>query len=176
MNGFKFCGEHSSDYGLVCKSINRTLKSPARYDPITIPNRHGQIDIKEKVIYDNRVIKMQITLMENNLSKLRLKAREVAFWLSQRGRLEFDDEPGVFYEAACYEQIDIDMLVNIGSSDVSFICSPFAFKEAVSFDIKNGENPIVYSGTAETPVKIILENISSVPITNIRITQIKKKR
>lgn len=174
MYGFKFKGEHSSKYSVYFKSTNRTILPPVRKSSYIIPQRNG--DLTNIIsVYDTRTISIQVFVSQTNLLKLREKLRDIAFWLQGHGELVFDDEPDKIYDARIEESLDLSQVAYSGEFIVNFICQPFAYKRAENKSVYLGSNKINYSGTAETPCIIILENNTNEVIKNITITVLKRK-
>lgn len=129
MIGFSFKGIHSSSVGIGCSSVNRTIRPAVRTDEIVISGAHGSFGSTDDVIYENRQIAMKIYLVSDDWIGLRIKARDVAEWLSGSGKLIFDDEPDKFYMARINNAIDIEQipLMSIGQTEIQFECLPFAY-------------------------------------------------
>lgn len=174
MYGFKFKGEHSSKYSVYFKSTNRTILPPVRKSSYIIPQRNGDLT-NIGIVFDTRTISIQVFISQTSLPKLREKLRDIAFWLQGYGELVFDDEPDKIYDARIEESLDLSQVAYSGEFIVNFICQPFAYKRAENKSIYLGSNKINYSGTAETPCIIILENNTNEVIKNITVTVLKRK-
>ena len=71
------------------------------------------------------------------------------------------------------------MLTKIGRGQLEFtlefVCEPFAVGKTITQPLTNGNNPIEYKGTAETPCLIVLKNTGTETITNVQLTAIFKR-
>ena len=59
--------------------------------------------------------------------------------------------------------------------ELTFTCEPFAYGKTITQPLTNGNNPIEYKGTAETPCLIVLKNTGTETITNVQLTAIFKR-
>lgn len=167
MLGFSFAGEHSSNYGLVMKSRKRPILPKRRIVREELPNRHGSIDF-EVDTFEDRIIEVDCSFVENSIQNIRQKARQLAGWLNKTGDLIFDDEPNIKYIGKISNQIDLTTTARVGRFTLIFLCEPFAYgvsQNAIQFTTStfNIEN----KGTWESfPTLIITANSSQVSLTN----------
>ena len=130
-----------------------------------IPRRHGSFDHGAEN-WEDRIIEIECDL----LRKLtRDQTREIAYLLSEKGRLILWDEPDKYYIGEIYDSPEIlDFQKQIFRNfTLVFECEPFAYREAKSIEIKNGSNAINYDGTVAAPAKITLTNTGNTTIDNI---------
>ena len=169
-----FKGTHSSTYGLFMKSIDRNTLPPLRKREIEIPGRHGTYDFGSNV-YDTRIITIQFEVVQNALQNLRSSIRQIAAWLSGRGKLVFDDEPDKYYDAKIYQNIPLEQIAYSGIFSVIFECQPFALSEDIektaTITVNSQSIIIQNNGTVETPCIIELKNTGSTTITQLTITK-----
>jgi len=176
MIGFFFIDKHSSDFNtVVMERAKRNLTPPKRRNDYQVSGRHGTVDFGDET-YGTRQIPVNIYLISRNEKELRKLARDVAFWLSGKGRLLFDDEPQQAYDAVVYEEIDAEQLFRVKRVTVTFECQPFAktvdFMQSTSHGIRHGHTASINSqGTQATPPRIIINNTSNSTITSITITR-----
>lgn len=176
MIGFTFRNQHSGSFSVGARSIDRSLIPELRKNEFTIPGKHGAVDYGLNT-YAKRPIGIQLGLMRNaDHNALRLKARDIAKWLSGKGLLIFDDEPDKAYDAAVYSYVGIDQirLLPAGTLSIDFECQPFAESlnyRQVNTEItdSNTEVPVDVYGTAEAPCIITIKNIGVTPISGITI-------
>lgn len=176
MIGFTFRNQTSVSFGIGARSIDRSLIPELRKNEFTVPGRHGAVDYGLNT-YEKRPVSLQLGLLKNtNHNALRLKAREIAKWLSGKGVLIFDDEPDKAYEAAVYDYIGLAQinLLPAGTLTVTFECQPFAESldyRQVNREItaNNAEVPAEVYGSAEAPCIITIKNVGSADIRNIII-------
>ena len=139
---------------------------------VTIPLRHGSYDYGAQY-YNERGI--QITCVTNR-TVTRDEVREIAYILSKKSEIRFWNEPEKYYIGRVYEPPTLEQLRNVGNRfTMNFICEPFAYRNTFTeFFIDQRYIPN-YQGTASTPTYIVIENIGSGNISNIRITQTNRK-
>lgn len=172
--GFTFNNKHSSELNIISKSDDRSLLPARRRNEFIIPGRDGTLDFGSNR-FENRIITLNITLINHNLEDLRNSARAAALWLSGKGLLIFDDEKDKAYNAKIYSALSIAQLIKCGESQISFECSPFAespLYNQVNADIQDSgfEIPINVEGTQETPCFMYIKNTGSDEVRNILIT------
>lgn len=170
MIGFTFKGVHSSEFSIGAKSVDRTLIPELRRSDFEIPGRDGTVDYDDNT-YGTRSIEVEIGFVKNtSFAELRKSARDVAFWLSGKGDLIFDDEPDKMYKAAIYAPAGIEQmaLMPAALTNITFDCQPFAediVNRQVTGQVRFGEAFVVESeGTQRTPCKIYLKNNGDTPL------------
>ncbi|QAT43437.1 distal tail protein Dit [Aminipila luticellarii] len=176
MIGLSFRNIHSSFFGIGVRSDDRSVIPELRKNEFTIPGKHGATDYGMNT-YEKRTISVILGLMENaNHEELRLKARDIAKWLSGQGMLIFDDEPDKAYEAGVYGYIGIEQieLVPAGILTVNFECQPFA--ESLEYRQVNtqltaspAEVNTQVNGSIETCCIITIKNMGDTDIKDINI-------
>ena len=178
MIGMRFRNTHSSAFRVGVKSVDRTITPELRKNEFVIPGRHGTIDYGLNT-YDKRKIPVKITTFENTTwEELRASARDLAYWLSGKGPLIFDDEPDKLYNASVYESISIEQIFEclpVGELNVVFECQPFA--ESLEYrgvnishvTTKPKEIPITVNGTAEAGCIITIKNVGNTSVTGISV-------
>lgn len=182
---FKFRGKSSKDFGIYVKEDDRVLKPELSRREIIIPGKDGSYDFGDNT-YRNRLIRLELGLLgDYTPAELRQKIRDVSFWLDGKGKLVFDDEPDLYYEAKVCEVVPFQLYgsnsfrdgsFNSGVSSVVFDCYPFAFKPLRSIKLKKGINIINYGGTARGPCRIKIKNTGNQTISLIKITHHKYKK
>lgn len=177
MIGFTFRNIHSSTFNIGVKSDDRSLVPELRKNEFVIPGRHGTIDYGMNT-YENRPITLQIGTFKNvTWEDLRLKARDIAKWLSGKGMLIFDDEPDKAYQASLYNYVGIEQvqLLPMGILSVVFECQPFAESleyrqvNVPSITTKPYNVPLNVNGTSETCCIITIKNTGTTNISNITL-------
>lgn len=172
MYGFKFGTKHSSEFGIIMKSVNRSVLPAKRSRNIEIPGRHGKYDFGGNT-YDVRSIEIEIAVLEPTPNELRKKIRKIAQWLSQKGRLVFDDEPDKYYIAQLYGSLKLEQFATSGKIPLVFECEPFALADTVEqlFSITDNKSKqtFIYNGTQETCCRVILTNKGNNSITGLNL-------
>jgi len=176
MVGFFFAGKHSLDFkNVVMAYAQRGLRPSIRRNDYEISGRDGTVDFGEET-FDTHPIPINIYLLGTDENNLRELAREVAFWLSGKGSLRFDDEPHREHDAAVYNSIDAEQFFNAKRATVTFECQPFAksinFLQSVNPGIPPGFVANISSeGTQRTPARITLRNTGNTTITNLTVSR-----
>lgn len=177
MIGFTFRNRHTSEFNLCVKTEDRSLVPERRKNTFVIPGQHGEIDY-EMNTYEKRPISVILgTFLNEDWVDLRLRAREIAQWLSGDGLLVFDDEPDKAYTASVYNYIGLNQfhLMPQGEFTVEFNCQPFAQSVYYRQKINNNvtANPhtetAVINGTVPTPCIISIKNIGTTNVSDITI-------
>jgi len=173
MIGFFFNNKHSNDFGIAMEQASRGLLPSLRRNDYEISGRHGTVDYGNET-YNTRQITIDICFISEDVPQLQLKAREIAYWLSGKGTLYFDDEPDKAYDARVYEAVDTEQLIRCKRASVTFECQPFAmsinyFQNNYSNVSNYKEMEVMSKGTQPTPCIIIIKNTGAINISNIEI-------
>jgi len=115
------------DFQIIAKSVDRPILPTLRKRELTIPGRHGVYDFGDNT-YDNRIIPVSIKYVGTTFNDLRLRARDIAAWLSQTSYKEliFSDEPDKYYLAKIYDPVGLETFFRLGKAIVKFECQPHA--------------------------------------------------
>ena len=185
MYGLTFNGRHSSEFGLVMFSRNRPILPEPKIVAEDLPGMDGEYDFSAvnpdgEIKYKPRMLDIDFTIKERNPYWLRLKANQIAAWLScGEQKLVFDDEPNKYYLATVANKLDLgNQILSIKTFTVHFRCRPmkygialegydlwdsFSFEEDVmqTVEFDGGEVTIINVGrkvmptiTADEPVTI----------------------
>lgn len=162
MIGFTFCGKHSyDDYGLYVRSKSRPVLPSRRKRQLEIPGRSGVYDFSGDD-YDQRIVELECFLDANAIPGMRLRVREIAAWLSERGKLTFDDEPTLSYRAALYTAVSLEQVLSTGLFTLVFECAPFAEGRTITTtaDITHSGQVVAipYAGTRRASCRMVLKN------------------
>ncbi len=175
MVGFFFNNMHSKEFDIAMEDAARGLLPSLRRNDYEITGRHGTVDYGNET-YNTRQITVDIGFISDNVSNLQLKAREIAYWLSGKGILYFDDEPDKAYNARIYEAVNTEQLIRAKRASVTFECQPFAtsinYFQSINTGVSSGkEIQVVSKGSQPTPCIIIIKNTCGINISNITITR-----
>lgn len=143
---------------------------------VNIPQRHGEYDFGAKY-YEDRTLTLDcITATRMDGYTFRTFAREVTYELSKKSEIRLWNEPDKYYVGRIYDEIELNQLRDTGNTfTLTFLCEPFAYGETIMNYFANGRYVPNYHGTAPTSTYIVIENIGSGNISNIRITQTDRK-
>ncbi len=140
IKGFVYNGKHSyKDMGIVMKSKNRPILPEPRIIVEEIPNMDGEYDFSDSnpdghTKYKPRVIEVECSFLQRDITHLRIKAHEIAPWLAcGEQQLIFDDETSVYYLARVANKLDLATeIARIGRFTLQFKCRPFSFSRVRS--------------------------------------------
>jgi predicted phage tail component-like protein len=154
-------GISSIDLGLRIVDWERPLLPEIRDHIEYIPGREGVVHFPQP--FGTRTITVCFRFFASNTDRMG-KITNISQWLysTEFSRLEFDDEPDVYYLAKPLEPPKVDPGSIINEFEVVFVCQPFKFgeeQEEVFSDIGAGE-PVTFTnnGTVESypEIEIIL--------------------
>lgn len=124
---FSLGGIESGTFGLICRTINRQLLPVIRTKTRTINGKHGIYDFGGGDS-DPKTHTKRIVYVGNDITELRLRAREISAWLysAEFKKLVFGDEPDKYELARITGGVNLESLLSIGECDVTFVCQPTA--------------------------------------------------
>ena len=130
MNGIRYRGVHSREFGLVTQTRTRPAAPNARLIQETVPYRDGSLDYSEqggRLYYDEKLVEIEFTAIRRNLTETNSLISQVVKWLCGGwGDLIFDDMPLVVWRAKPVDVSSISiMLYRAGRFTVQFRCRPF---------------------------------------------------
>lgn len=190
LGGFTFKGIHSSVYGVRETPTSTALSPLKRRNLIEIPGRSNSV-IQEDGGYEPNSISLLCTYVPDDPYSVsrntHKQARKIAGWLDGVGELTLDYEPGLHYNAYLSSSPPTTIMLEYAAFTLDFtITHPFAYETAIQKVKRCGyyishvsgqewlnlDNKIdvVTAGTMKTPVKIIIRNVSSKPITSLKVT------
>lgn len=175
MSGFTFKGVHSGIFGIHTQDQGRTILPPRREGRIAIPGRSGYYDGITGSVYNERAESILCTFKCPPGKTIPGLCREIAYWLSGKGRLCYDKEPDKYYTAHITGEPPMEQHLKYGQFTLIWSCNPpFAFGRTVTQPIVSGENKIDYRGTVNAPCVIVLRNLSSTDAQTVTLTAIKR--
>lgn len=197
MFGFTYRGLHSiRDIGVVFKTVSRPIVAPPRITGEDVPYRDGSVDFSSengRIYYDDKVLELQISIVDKNLPALHKKITKVVSWLvGGYADLIFDDMPFTVWRAMPinYDTIAPE-LARVGKTTVQFRCRPFnqaifnntgpmlgsniplgsdiriGFGKESEFTLQNGRNELdlIYIGTAYARPKLVFSETTATSVT-----------
>ena len=175
-NGFTFNDRHSSEFGITYKADSRVLLPEKRRSGIMVPGRSGAY-YQYDGAYNAREETFTCYFQPQQGKTTAITTRNIAGWLSGRGRIIFDDEPDKYYIAVLAGAPPLDRHLKFGEFELTFLYNPpFAFSIAEQImSLTLGTNRIQYKGTEATPARIIITNNGTGAIQTIKLTAIKRR-
>lgn len=172
-NSFSFGAVNSVDAWNL-KVISHDFFMPAKRErKIVIPGRSGAYDYGAKY-YDERILSLECVL-ERRVQKSLF--REIIYTLSKKKEIRLWDEPDKYYIGELYDSGEVTVYPQeyLREFTLEFVCEPFAYRNTVTFPVKEGTNAVNYTGTAEAPPVIEIFNPNPFPVQNIVITAVKRR-
>jgi len=177
---FSFGGiDMYDEYGIMILDTGMPKDSfiPAiRSRKVAIPRRHGEYDFGAKYYEDRTLTLNCVTAKKLNDYSFRAYIREVAYALSKKSEIRLWNEPDKYYVGRLYDEIELTQMRDLGNIfTLNFTCEPFAYGQTKYEAFTDRQYIPNYKGTAPTPAYIEIVNKGSVPIKNIRISQINRR-
>lgn len=123
---FKFNGIKSSNRNIVLKGYKPIFLPALNAEYEQVPGRHGSIEFNDNTRQDI-VVETDIAILGDSKQEVMANARAVEHWLSQKGQLNFWDEPQRFYIGRIVNQIPLERTAVWGNVTLLFRCEPFAY-------------------------------------------------
>lgn len=98
--------------------------------PIDVPGRNGSY-YNDDEVYEDMVIPISFNFIENDLSNIRARVREIKSWIEDINdeKLRLSDEPNIFYKVCMVElsEVSYEDLYEIQSFTINFIVNPYQY-------------------------------------------------
>ncbi len=139
-NGFRFKGQHASEFGVTVKTLDRPVEPTAKeqlHEPSDMDGEHDFNGSERRRYYSGRVIKVEMAVTADDLSALQKKLGKIARWIMGEGELIFDDMPNVKWQGRVVDSVSYKP-ENGGKNTVlsiSFKVKPFS---ELAFDVPDG--------------------------------------
>jgi phage-related protein len=158
-------------YGIMMVAHD-VLTPSLRTRKVAIPLRDGLYDYGA-INREERELMLTCDTM-NGLT--RGEIREISYTLAKKNRITLGDEQDKYYVGQLYDPAIIERLGEAGVRfEITFVCEPFAYREAIDMPLIYGSNPVSYAGTAQTPTYIRLKNNGNNSVSNVQITLTKRR-
>lgn len=110
---------------------------------IKVNGRNGSYDFGNT--FDDREIEIDYTIIADNESDLRYKARDFANWLytEEYAPLVILEEPDKYYMAKITGDTDFNEIIRFGQGSITFVAEPFLYGQEKEFDF----NPTAENNT-----------------------------
>jgi phage-related protein len=173
LGGFTFKGIHSSTYNVRETPTKKVLSPQKRRNLITIPGR-SKAFIEEDGGYEPREESIFCSYVLPDGADIYAEMRRIALWLSGIGELTFDYEPNLHYTAYVSSPPPTVTMLEYALFEVEFtITHPFAYETAIQVDQFLGvSDPVIEittGGTVETPVRLIIKNLTNTTMNKLKI-------
>ena len=169
-----FSKTHSDDYNLIVSSVNRAVLPKKEKRAVKVALRDEPVDFGDNA-YSMRSITLRAALCCETLEDKRKALRKIAYWLSEKGQLSFDDEPNLYYVAELFTPLSQEEFAENSEFMLEFECEPFAYGERVIKSGKLGSGTandlkIEYAGTRKTPFILTIINTGDI-ISGLEISK-----
>jgi phage-related protein len=173
LGGFRFKGIHSSAYGVRETPSNKVLSPLKRRSLITIPGRSNAF-IEEDGGYEPRVESILCSYALPLGANIHYEVRKIAGWLDGVGELTFDYEPDLHYNAYLSSAPPNVTMLEFAQFELEFtMVHPFAYETATQLNnllgVSNREILITTDGTVETPVRLVIKNLTGRAIRSLTV-------
>ena len=170
VGGFSYNGTHCSAYEILVRRINRPIKPEKRVKQQRIPGKHGTYDVTDNT-FNNLTIAIDCVVKKPTGQTTDSLLHTIAAWLNRAGDLELDDDPGRFYRATAWSNIETERFFTVSEFAVIFDCFPLSQSAPHQLDVEITESgqtvDVVTTGNFETPCVINITNTGQTPISNI---------
>lgn len=151
LQGFAFRGKHSSEFGIILNSTKRSILPQQTEKLVEIPGRPGAHSFGKQI--GVREISLDITIEGKSQIDLNSRIRKIASWLKTdvESELVFDKEPGVSYYGFFTGTSDLDELMSIASTTLTFLCpDPYAYGIEKDTKLLSSPHVVNIDGNEET--------------------------
>lgn len=109
--GFKFKDKHTNDFGVTAQTQSRPIRPETKSQTYETPLTDGEYDFSDanmhgREFYNNRVFKIDLKVIADNLTALQKKLSKLAAWFMGKGDLTFDDTPTVKWDAHIVDTVE----------------------------------------------------------------------
>lgn len=126
--GFSYNGQHSSNFGLICKTVDIPLIPTKRRQTEYIQGRDGAYIFDSEGFEEKEIIIKCTFVADISFDARRYYARQIAKWLSaESGDLILDSEADKKYKARIDNSIAMTFDSSLDTFTISFKCYPIAF-------------------------------------------------
>lgn len=128
IEGFSFCGvEVNNTNGIYLLDVSRNSAPELKYNEFIVPNRHGNYRYDDS--YSNQDIIVVIGIEADTVQERKVKIRNlISSWIQKEGKLIFNDEPTLFYNAKFYNAIPTQETEMLAELTITFNASPFKYE------------------------------------------------
>lgn len=138
--GFSFKGVHSDSIPIIMATSKRYILPEMRRVTLTPDAEDGDVDLSDnnalgRALYENRKFSVDMLVTAADIYELQKALSTAANWLVGSGDLEFDDLPGIIWDATVADTVEYapERYGKKAIITVDFIVKPFA-RDAESTD------------------------------------------
>lgn len=166
MMGFTFRGKHTRDFvGLIVKTVNNPLLPSKRVNRVNVMGRDGAYIFEDG--YDNKLLEFKCMIAKGTIKERRIRARDIALWLSGTGDLILDYESDKTYKVV-KSVSDISLIIEqvVDEFSIIFEVEPFQYGSFKTFSVDNPTSVVITNnGNTEADTLISVTGTGDVTIT-----------
>ncbi len=166
MMGFTFRGRHTREFvGLVVKTVNNPLLPSKRINRVNVMGRDGEYIFENG--YNNKELEFKCMMAKGTIKERRIRAREIASWLSGTGDLVLDYEEDKTYKVVkTVSDVSLTVEQVVDEFSIIFEVEPFQFGSFQTFSVDNPTSVVITNnGNVEADTLISVTGTGDVTIT-----------
>lgn len=137
MMGFTFKEKHTREYkGLIVKTINNPLLPPKRISRVNVMGYDGEYIFENG--YNNKILEFKCVMAKGTIKERRIRAREIASWLSGTGDLILDYESDKTYKVVkIVSDVSLTIEQVVDEFNIIFEVEPFQYGSFQNISVDN---------------------------------------
>lgn len=166
MMGFAFREKHTSEFkGLVVKTVNNPLLPSKRINRVNVMGHNGEYIFENG--YNNKVLEFKCMMAKGTIKERRMRARDVALWLSGTGDLILDYEDDKTYKVVrTVSDVSLTVEQVVDEFSIIFEVEPFQYGSFQNFSVDNPTTVVITNnGNIEADTLISVTGTGDVTIT-----------
>jgi predicted phage tail component-like protein len=166
MMGFIFKGKHTREFqGLVVKTVNNPLLPSKRINRVNVMGYDGEYIFENG--YNNKLLEFKCMMAKGTIKERRIRARDIALWLSGTGDLVFDYENDKTYRVVkTVSDVSLTIEQVVDEFSIIFEVEPFQYGQLQTLSVDNPTSIVITNnGNEEADTFISVTGIGDVTIT-----------
>jgi len=167
MMGFKFKGKHTREFeGLIVKTVNNPLLPSKSINRVNIMGYDGEYIFENG--YNNKLLEFKCMMAKGTIKERRIRAREIASWLSGTGDLILDYEIDKTYKVVKTVS-DVSLAVEqvVDEFNIIFEVEPYQYSQLQTLSVDNPTSVVITNnGNIESETLISVTGVGNVTVTS----------
>lgn len=166
MMGFTFRGKHTRDFvGLIVKTVNNPLLPSKRISRVNVMGRDGEYIFEDG--YDNKLLEFKCMMAKGTIKERRIRARDIALWLSGTGDLILDYEGDKTYKVVrTVSDVSLTVEQVVDEFSINFEVEPYQYGSFQTVSVGNPTSVVITNnGNVEADTLISVTGTGDVTIT-----------
>lgn len=166
MMGFTFRGKHTREFeGLVVKTVNNPLLPSKRINRVNVMGYDGEYIFENG--YNNKLHEFRCMMAKGTIKERRIRARDIASWLSGTGDLILDYENDKTYKVVkTVSDVSLTVEQVVDEFSIIFEVEPFQYGSFQNISVDNATSVVITNnGNAEADTLISVTGTGNVTIT-----------